>query len=259
MSKTVLLEVKDEIGYVTISRPEALNALSSQVLKDLNDTLETIEKDETIRVVILNGAGEKAFVAGADIKEMDKMTPIQAHEYMTYANDTFTRLANLKQPTIAILNGYALGGGLELALSTDIRIGFDKTVIGFPEVGLGIIPGFAGTQRMSRLIGTSKTKELVFTAELLKGEDAYKLGILNKFVNKEELALTARELAEKIIKNAPLAVEKAKHVIQVGYDLPLENAIRLETEAEALLFSTEDKVEGMNAFIEKRKPTFKRK
>lgn len=187
------------------------------------------------------------------------MTPIQAHEYMTYANDTFTRLANSKQPTIAILNGYALGGGLELALSTDIRIGFDKTVIGFPEVGLGIIPGFAGTQRMSRLIGTSKTKELVFTAELLKGEDAYKLGILNKFVNKEELALTARELAEKIIKNAPLAVEKAKHVIQVGYDLPLENAIRLETEAEALLFSTEDKVEGMNAFIEKRKPTFKRK
>lgn len=258
MSKTVLLEVQEGIGYVTINRPNALNALSSEVLKDLNDILEEIEKEESIRVVILTGSGEKAFVAGADIKEMDQMTPIQAHEYMTYANDTFTRLSNIKQPTISVLNGYALGGGLELALSTDIRIGFDKTVVGFPEVGLGIIPGFAGTQRMSRLIGTSKTKELVFTASLVKGEEAYQLGILNKLVAQEELLSTAKDLAEQIMKNAPLAVEKAKHVIQVGYDLPLENAIRLETEAEALLFSTEDKVEGMRAFVEKRKPTFKR-
>lgn len=258
MSKTVLLEIQEGIGYVTINRPDSLNALSSQVLKDLNDTLEEIEKNDSLRVVILTGAGEKAFVAGADIKEMDQMTPIQAHEYMTYANDTFTRLSNIKQPTIAVLNGYALGGGLELALSTDIRIGFDKTVVGFPEVGLGIIPGFAGTQRMSRLIGTSKTKELIYTASLVKGEEAYQLGILNKLVEQEDLLSAAKELAEKIMKNAPLAVEKAKHVIQVGYDLPLENAIRLETEAEALLFSTEDKIEGMRAFVEKRKPTFKR-
>ena len=239
MSNTVLLEVKEGIGYLTINRPAALNALSSEVLTDLNLVLEQIEKSEDIRVVIVSGQGEKAFVAGADIKEMDQMSPIQAHEYMTYANDTFTRLSELTQPTIAVLNGYALGGGLELALSTDIRIGFEKTMVGFPEVGLGIIPGFAGTQRMSRLIGTSRTKELIYTARIVKGNEAYDLGILNKLV--------------------PLAVEKAKHVIQVGSELPLQNAIRLETEAEALLFSTEDKVEGMRAFVEKRKAVFNRK
>ena len=259
MSNTVLLEVKDGIGYITINRPAALNALSSEVLTDLNLVLDEVEKHEDIRVVIVSGQGDKAFVAGADIKEMDQMSPIQAVEYMTYANDTFTRLSDLTQPTIAVLNGYALGGGLELALSTDIRIGFEKTMVGFPEVGLGIIPGFAGTQRMSRLIGTSKTKELIYTARIVKGNEAYDLGILNKLVPAEELLSSAEELAKSIMKNAPLAVEKAKHVIQVGSELPLKNAIRLETEAEALLFSTEDKVEGMRAFVEKRKAVFNRK
>ena len=259
MSKTVLLEVKNGIGYITINRPEALNALSSQVLADLNEVLDQVEKSEEIRVVIVIGAGEKAFVAGADIKEMDLMSPIQAFEYMTFANDTFTRLSDLRQPTIAVINGYALGGGMELALSTDIRIGFEKTVVGFPEVGLGIIPGFAGTQRMSRLIGTSRAKELIFTARTVKGQEAYDLGILNKLVPAEELLSSAEEFAAAIMKNAPLAVEKAKHVIQVGAELPLKNAIRLETEAEALLFSTEDKLEGMRAFVEKRKAVFNRK
>ena len=259
MSNTVLLEVKDGIGYITINRPAALNALSSEVLTDLNLVLDEVEKHEDIRVVIVSSQGDKAFVAGADIKEMDQMSPIQAFEYMTYANDTFTRLSDLTQPTIAVLNGYALGGGLELALSTDIRIGFEKTMVGFPEVGLGIIPGFAGTQRMSRLIGTSKTKELIYTARIVKGNEAYDLGILNKLVPAEELLSSAEELAKSIMKNAPLAVEKAKHVIQVGSELPLKNAIRLETEAEALLFSTEDKVEGMRAFVEKRKAVFNRK
>ena len=259
MSKTVLLEVKNGIGYITINRPEALNALSSQVLTDLNEVLDQVEKSEEIRVVIVTGAGEKAFVAGADIKEMDLMSPIQAFEYMTFANDTFTRFSDLRQPTIAVINGYALGGGMELALSTDIRIGFEKTVVGFPEVGLGIIPGFAGTQRMSRLIGTSRAKELIFTARTVKGQEAYDLGILNKLVPAEELLSSAEELAAAIMKNAPLAVEKAKHVIQVGAELPLKNAIRLETEAEALLFSTEDKLEGMRAFVEKRKAVFNRK
>ena len=259
MSKTVLLEVKNGIGYITINRPEALNALSSQVLADLNEVLDQVEKSEEIRVVIVTGAGEKAFVAGADIKEMDLMSPIQAFEYMTFANDTFTRLSDLRQPTIAVINGYALGGGMELALSTDIRIGFEKTVVGFPEVGLGIIPGFAGTQRMSRLIGTSRAKELIITARTVKGQEAYDLGILNKLVPAEELLSSAEELAAAIMKNAPLAVEKAKHVIQVGAELPLKNAIRLETEAEALLFSTEDKLEGMRAFVEKRKAVFNRK
>lgn len=259
MSNTVLLEVKDGIGYITINRPAALNALSSEVLTDLNLVLDEVEKHEDIRVVIVSGQGDKAFVAGADIKEMDQMSPIQAFEYMTYANDTFTRLSDLTQPTIAVLNGYALGGGLELALSTDIRIGFEKTMVGFPEVGLGIIPGFAGTQRMSRLIGSSKTKELIYTARIVKGNEAYDLGILNKLVPAEELLSSAEELAKSIMKNAPLAVEKAKQIIQVGSELPLKNAIRLETEAEALLFSTEDKVEGMRAFVEKRKAVFNRK
>ena len=206
MSKTVLLEVKNGIGYITINRPEALNALSSQVLADLNEVLDQVEKSEEIRVVIVTGAGEKAFVAGADIKEMDLMSPIQAFEYMTFANDTFTRLSDLRQPTISVLNGYALGGGMELALSTDIRIGFEKTVVGFPEVGLGIIPGFAGTQRMSRLIGTSRAKELIFTARTVKGQEAYELGILNKLVSAEELLTSAEELATAMMKNAPIMI-----------------------------------------------------
>lgn len=259
MNKTVLLDVKDGIGYITINRPEALNALSSQVLKDLNEVLDVVETSTEIGVVIVTGAGEKSFVAGADIKEMDKMTPTQAFEYMTYANDTFSRLEHLRQPSIAAINGYALGGGMELALSTDIRLGHEKVLLGFPEVTLGIIPGFAGTQRMPRLIGISKAKELIFTARNVKGPEAVELGILNRLVSAEELMQEAENLAKSILKNAPLAVEKAKHVISVGTELPLQSAIRLETEAEALLFSTEDKKEGMGAFVEKRKAVFTRK
>lgn len=258
MEKTVLLTVKDGIAYLTLNRPQALNALSSQVLKDLNETLDQINDNHEVRVVILTGSGSKAFVAGADIKEMDQMTPTEAFNYMTYANDTFLKLENLRQPTISALNGYALGGGMELALSTDIRIGHEGTVLGFPEVGLGIIPGFGGTQRMSRLIGISKAKELIFTARHVKGQEALEWGIINHLVPVENLLEEAEKLAKQIMKNGPLAVEKAKHVVSVGYDLPLLNAIRLETEAEALLFSTEDKVEGMGAFVEKRKPEFKR-
>ncbi|MGQ7338142.1 enoyl-CoA hydratase-related protein [Streptococcus suis] len=259
MTKTVLLEIKDQIGYITINRPEALNALSSQVLTDLNEVLDTVEKSKDIRVVILTGSGEKAFVAGADIKEMDKMSPVEAFEYMTFANDTFSRLEQLRQPTIAAINGYALGGGMELALSTDIRLGHEKILVGFPEVTLGIIPGFAGTQRMSRLIGISKAKELILTARNVKGPEALALGIINHMVEPEKLMEEAEKIAHSIIKNAPLAVEKAKHVISVGIELPLQSAIRLETEAEALLFSTEDKKEGMGAFVEKRKAVFTRK
>lgn len=258
MAQTVSLTINNQIAYITISRPEALNALSSQVLKDLNGVLDEVEQNLDVRVVILTGAGEKAFVAGADIKEMDQMTPTQAFEYMTYANDTFLKLENLRQPTIAAINGYALGGGMELALATDIRLGHEKILLGFPETGLGIIPGFAGTQRMSRLIGVSKTKELIFTARHVKGQEALEWGIINHLVPAEELLAEAEKLAQQIIKNAPLAVEKAKHVISVGADLPLLNAIRLETEAEALLFSTEDKAEGMGAFVEKRPANFKR-
>ncbi|HFU3707965.1 TPA: enoyl-CoA hydratase-related protein [Streptococcus suis] len=259
MTKTVLLETKDQIGFITINRPEALNALSSQVLTDLNEVLDTVEKSKDIRVVILTGSGEKAFVAGADIKEMDKMSPVEAFEYMTFANDTFSRLEHLRQPTIAAINGYALGGGMELALSTDLRLGHEKILVGFPEVTLGIIPGFAGTQRMSRLIGISKAKELILTARNVKGPEALALGIINYMVEPEKLMEVAEKIAHSIIKNAPLAVEKAKHVISVGIELPLQSAIRLETEAEALLFSTEDKKEGMGAFVEKRKAVFTRK
>lgn len=258
MTNTVLLDIKDRIGYITINRPQALNALSSEVLADLNAVLDQVKDNTEIGVLILTGAGDKAFVAGADIKEMDKMTPMAAFDYMTYANDTFLKLENLRQPTISAINGYALGGGMELALATDIRLGHEKIVLGFPEVGLGIIPGFAGTQRMSRLIGISKAKELIFTGRHVKGQEALDWGIINHLVAAENLLEEAEKLAQQILKNAPLAVEKAKHVISKGLDLPLEHGIRLETEAEALLFSTEDKKEGMGAFVDKRKPTFTR-
>lgn len=258
MTSTVLLEVRNRIAYVTINRPKALNALSSQVLADLNVALDEIAQRTDVGVVIVTGAGEKAFVAGADIKEMDKMSPMEAFDYMTYANDTFLKLENLRQPTISAINGYALGGGMELALATDIRLGHDKIVLGFPEVGLGIIPGFAGTQRMARLIGVSKAKELIFTGRHVKGPEALSWGIINHLVAADELLAEAEKLAQAILKNAPLAVEKAKTVISRGLDLPLEHGIRLETEAEALLFSTKDKVEGMGAFVEKRPANFSR-
>lgn len=256
---TLLLKIKDGIGTVTINRPKALNALTSELLSELGQVVEDIRTNDEIEVVIVTGAGEKAFVAGADIKEMKDKTTLEGQEFSKLGNTVLKNLSNLRQPVIAAVNGYALGGGLELALAADIRIGAENAVVGQPEVGLGIIPGFGATQRLSRIVGLSKAKELILTAKNIDAEEALRIGLFNTVVEQEELMNTALEMANQILANAPLAVQASKSVIDEGYDMSLNQAITLEENTFGLLFSTDDQKEGMEAFIEKRKPTFKTK
>lgn len=261
MSKyhTLLLEVDNKIGILTINRPKSMNALNSELLTELEKVAEEIEKNEAIDVVILTGAGEKAFVAGADIKEMAEKTAIEGQIFSKLGNTAFKKISNLRQPVIAAVNGYALGGGLELALSADIRIGSENAILGQPEVGLGIIPGFGATQRLSRTVGLAKAKELILTARNIKANEALEIGLLNQVVESEQLMGAAKEMADHILSNAPLGVQHAKKVIDEGYNMPLDQALTLEENTFGLLFSTEDQKEGMQAFIERRDANFKNK
>lgn len=256
---TLLLEVDNKIGILTINRPKSMNALNSELLTELEKVAEEIEKNEAIDVVILTGAGEKSFVAGADIKEMAEKTAIEGQIFSKLGNTAFKKISNLRQPVIAAVNGYALGGGLELALSADIRIGSENAVLGQPEVGLGIIPGFGATQRLSRTVGLAKAKELILTARNIKANEALEIGLLNQVVESEQLMGAAKEMADHILSNAPLGVQHAKKVIDEGYNMPLDQALTLEENTFGLLFSTEDQKEGMQAFIERRDANFKNK
>lgn len=257
--KKLLLEIKNNIATLTINRPKALNALNSEVLTEIIQVTEDIDKNDEIQIVVVTGAGEKAFIAGADIKEMADKNSIEAQVFSELANTAFTKLSKLKQPVIAAVNGYALGGGLELALACDIRIASTNARVGQPEVGLGIIPGFGATQRLSRLIGVSKAKEYILTGKNIKADEALRVGLFNNVVEQKHLLDEAYKMAEQIIKNAPLAVQNAKEVIDEGYEMPLEQGIKLEENTFGLLFSTEDQKEGMNAFVEKRNADFKNK
>jgi enoyl-CoA hydratase len=252
----ILIDIKGKIGYLTINQPKALNALDSEVLQELNEALTEIQNNADIQVVIVTGAGEKAFVAGANIKEMSQKTPIEGMTFSELGNHVFSKLSNLKQPTIAAVNGFALGGGSELALACDIRIASETMKIGQPEVALGIIPGFGGTQRLSRLVGVAKAKELIFTGKNIKADEAEKIGLVNKVVASEELMAEAESLANQILKNAPFAVQQSKVVIDKGLELPLDHALTLEADTFGLCFATEDQTEGMTAFIEKRPSNF---
>lgn len=253
---TLLLEVDNKIGILTINRPKSMNALNSELLTELEKVAEEIEKNEAIDVVILTGAGEKSFVAGADIKEMAEKTAVEGQIFSKLGNTAFKKISNLRQPVIAAVNGYALGGGLELALAADIRIGSENAVLGQPEVGLGIIPGFGATQRLSRTVGLAKSKELILTARNIKANEALEIGLLNQVVESEQLMDAAKEMADHILSNAPLGVQYAKKVIDEGYNMPLDQALTLEENTFGLLFSTEDQKEGMYAFVEKRKAKF---
>lgn|SRR5699024_10074 len=256
---TLLLEVDNKIGILTINRPKSMNALNSELLTELEKVAEEIEKNEAIDVVILTGAGEKSFVAGADIKEMAEKTAVEGQIFSKLGNTAFKKISNLRQPVIAAVNGYALGGGLELALAADIRIGSENAVLGQPEVGLGIIPGFGATQRLSRTVGLAKSKELILTARNIKANEALEIGLLNQVVESEQLMDAAKEMADHILSNAPLGVQYAKKVIDEGYNMPLDQALTLEENTFGLLFSTEDQKEGMQAFIERRDANFKNK
>ena len=249
----LLFEVENEIAVVTINRPKALNALNSETLQELNETFNEIRKRKDIKVVILTGGGDKSFVAGADISEMVNATPQEGRAMSMLAYETFNMIEEIPQVTIAAVNGFALGGGCEISMACDIRVASNKARFGQPEVGLGIIPGFGGTQRLPRLIGKGRAKELIFTTDMIKADEAYRIGLVNKVVEAEELMDFCKEMAEKIKSKASYAVTLAKQVINLGMDVDLSTGIQLEANTFASTFETHDKKEGMTAFLEKRK------
>ena len=251
--ENVILEKEGHLAVVTINRPKALNALNSQTLKDLDVVLEDLEKDNDIYAVILTGAGEKSFVAGADISEMKDLNEEQGKEFGALGNKVFLRLENLNKPVIAAIQGFALGGGCEISMACDIRIASDKALFGQPEVGLGITPGFGGTQRLARIVGLGKAKEIIYTASNIKADEAYRIGLVNKVVPLEDLMDEAKKVASKIIANAPVAVKLAKDAINRGTQVAIDEAVAIEAEDFGKCFATEDQTEGMSAFLERRK------
>lgn len=248
----ITYEQEGFVGIITINRPKALNALNSEVLKELDATLDGIDLENT-RALVLTGAGEKSFVAGADIGEMSTLTKEEGEAFGKIGNDVFRKIETFPIPVIAAVNGFALGGGCEIAMSCDIRLCSDTALFGQPEVGLGITPGFGGTQRLARLIPVGKAKEIIYGAINIKADEAYRLGLVNAVYPLEELLPAAKKLATKIAKNAPIAVRACKQAINEGLDVDMDHAIVIEEKLFGSCFETEDQREGMQAFLEKRK------
>jgi len=251
-------EVNEGLAIVTIDRPEALNALNNALLQELKDMFTELRDDDEVRAIILTGAG-KAFVAGADIAAMNAMTPIEGREMMILGHSLMDLIEDMEKPVIAAVNGFALGGGCELSMACDIRIASEKAKFGQPETGLGIIPGFGGTQRLPRLVGKSMAKYLLFTSDVIDAERAEQIGLVEKVVPVGALMEEAEKVARRIMANGPIAVGLVKKAVNKGYDLPLREATSLEIELETVAFSTEDKTEGMTAFQEKRDKHFQNK
>jgi len=240
------------VGIITINRPEALNALNSAVLDELNGCLDGIDTN-VVRAVVLTGAGNKSFVAGADIGEMSKLSPAEGEAFGKKGNDVFRKIETFPIPVIAAVNGFALGGGCEIAMSCDIRICSDNAMFGQPEVGLGITPGFGGTQRLARLIGAGMAKQLIYTARNIKADEALRIGLVNAVYPQEELLGVAKKMAGNIAQNAPIAVRACKKAINDGLDAKMDDAIVIEEKLFGSCFATHDQIEGMSAFLEKRK------
>ncbi|AYA99046.1 enoyl-CoA hydratase-related protein [Lachnoanaerobaculum umeaense] len=240
------------VGIITINRPEALNALNSAVLDELNGCLDGIDTN-VVRAIVLTGAGNKSFVAGADIGEMSKLSPAEGEAFGKKGNDVFRKIETFPIPVIAAVNGFALGGGCEIAMSCDIRICSDNAMFGQPEVGLGITPGFGGTQRLARLVGAGMAKQLIYTARNIKADEALRIGLVNAVYPQEELLGVAKKMAGNIAQNAPIAVRACKKAINDGLDAKMDDAIVIEEKLFGSCFATHDQVEGMSAFLEKRK------
>ncbi len=255
--KHILIEVTENIGWVKINRPDSLNVLNSEVVSSLANALQNIEQDPGVKVVVITGAGEKAFVAGGDIKEMADMSPLAARAFARKGQQLIESIEKMTKPVIAAVNGYALGGGLELALACDFIYASDKARLGLPEVTLGVIPGFGGTQNLARLIGPNKARELIFSGKMLTAQQAREWGIVNEVFPAEELTRKVMEIAMAIAHNGTLAVASAKDSIVNGLNMPKEDGLRYESSLFATLFATEDQKEGMQAFIAKRKSDFK--
>ncbi|MFE4523756.1 enoyl-CoA hydratase/isomerase family protein [Cytobacillus firmus] len=254
--KYVRKQIVGGIATITIDRPEVLNAIDENVLDELENTFNEIETDENIRVVIITGGGEKAFVAGGDIAAMKRMSLIEGERFVYRGQSVLSKIEKSNKVVIAAINGYALGGGTELALACDIRIASEKAQLGLPEVCIGLYPGWGGTQRLVRLVGRGVAKELVFTGKRISVKEAKELGIVNQVVPHEELLDYCLTLAESILANSPIAVLQAKKAINQGSEISLDNALSLEAEAWLVNFSTDDRVEGLSAFLEKRKANY---
>ena len=248
----VLYEVKGQVGIITINREKALNALNSTVLEELDKTLDGVDLD-AVRCLILTGAGQKSFVAGADIGEMSTLTKAEGEAFGKKGNDVFRKLETFPIPVIAAVNGFALGGGCEISMSCDIRICSDNAVFGQPEVGLGITPGFGGTQRLARLVGAGMAKQMIYTARNIKADEALRIGLVNAVYTQEELMPAAEKMAAGIAKNAPIAVRNCKKAINEGLDVDMDAAIVIEEKLFGDCFESYDQKEGMAAFLEKRK------
>lgn len=255
--KHIIHEKSEGIATITLNRPEALNAFSKDVVEEVLLALEDVSNDETVRVVVLTGAGEKAFSAGADIKSMVGMTALKARELSLMGEKLCFALESLEKPVIAALNGYALGGGLEVAMSCDLRVASETARMGQTEVNIGLIPGWGGTQRLTRLIGKTKAKELVFTGRMIDAKTAEQLGIVNMVVPADKFKDAVRQFALELASKAPVAIKVAKALINKGADIGLDSALALEREGFGVVASSEDLKEGVSAFTEKRKPTFK--
>ncbi len=251
--ETILLHTEHHVATITINREKALNALSTQVLTELNEALDRVNADQDVYCVIITGAGNKSFVAGADIAEMKDKSVEEAAAYGKFGNEVFRKIETFRCPVIAAVNGFALGGGCELAMSCDIRLAADNAVFGQPEVGLGITPGFGGTQRLARLVGAGIAKEMVFGARNIKAERAYAIGLVNALYPAEELMNAALKMASGIAKNAPIAVANAKRAINNGLQENMDGGIAIEVKEFADCFRTEDQTYGMTCFLEKAK------
>jgi len=255
----LLLSFEGEIGILTVNRPSALNALNRETLREIQEAIKEVQNHREAKVLIATGAGAKAFVAGADISEMKGMTCTEALDFSRLGHRTLKMIEDLDRPVLAAVNGFALGGGTELALACDFIYASDNARFGFPEVTLGIFPGFGGTQRLPRLIGKGKAKELIMTGKMISSQEALSLGIVNRIFPQASLMEEVKKAASQIAGNGPVAVRMAKRIIDTGFNMELSEACSLESCAFSICFATDDQKEGMTAFVEKRKPNYQGK
>lgn len=253
--ETLVTDTQDGIGVVTINRPDVRNAMNQQVMEELRSTLDELREDDSVGVVVFTGAGDKAFVAGADIGELKERTMLDG--LVARLQRLYDEIESFEKPTIAALNGFALGGGCELAMACDIRIASDNARLGLPETGLSVIPAAGGTQRLARLIGKGRAIEIILTGRIIEAAEAHNIGLVSQVVPQADLMDTVQETAGQILAKGPLAIRLAKLAIQTGFDADQQTGLTIERLAQTVLYSSEDRLEGTSAFLEKREPEFK--